>query len=230
MRVDFSRYLTERYLETLSKQAFEGPVITISREVGCPGKKIASKLTLRLTEIKSQRAKKIDWRWISKELLEESAKELGVSPAEIGHVFRYEKRGLMDEILSSQSKKYYKSDRKIRNAIAKVIHNLAIEGNVIIVGRGGVAITRDIEKSFHIHLEAPLNWRALRIGERYCISMTEAKKYAVDIDKKRAQFRDYFHGKGSDYTFFDVRFNCMTLSIEDIIEAIIKMLQIRKLI
>jgi cytidylate kinase len=230
MRVDFSRYLTERYLETLSKQAFEGPVITISREVGCPGKKVASSLASQLTNIKSPRAKKIDWRWVSKELLEESAKELGVSPTEIGHVFRYEKRSFMDEILSSQSKKYYKSDRKIRNAIAKVIHNIAIEGNVIIVGRGGVAITRDIEKSFHIHLEAPLNWRALRISERYCISMGEAKKYALDIDKKRAQFRDYFHGKGSDYSFFDVRLNCMTMSIEDITESVIKILQIRKLI
>lgn len=230
MRIDFSRYLTERYLETLSKQAFEGPVITISREVGCPGKIIASKLASRLTELKSPRAKKIDWRWISKEILAESAKELGVNPAEIGHVFRYEKRNFMDEILSSHSKKYYKSDRKIRNTISRVIHNIAIEGNVIIVGRGGVSITRDIEKSFHIHLEAPLNWRALRISEMYCLSMDEAKKYALDIDRSRAQFRDYFHGRGSDYSFFDVTFNCMTLSAEDIVESIIKILQIRELI
>ena len=230
MQVDFSRYLTERYLETLSKQAFEGPVITISREVGCPGKKIASKLASRLTELKSPKAKKMEWRWISKEILAESAKVLGVDPTEIGHVFRYEKRSFMDEILSSHSKKYYKSDRKIRNTIAKVIHNIASEGNVIIVGRGRVAITRDIEKSFHIHIEAPLNWRLLRISERYCISMEEAKKYAIDIDKKRAEFRDYFHGKGSDYSFFDVTFNCMTLSVDDIVESIIKILQIRGLI
>jgi len=230
MRIDFSRYLTERYLETLSKQAFEGPVITISRQVGCPAKKIASKLASRLTELKSPGSKKIEWRWISKEILSESAKVLGVDPIEIGHVFRYEKRSFMDEILSSHSKKYYKSDRKIRNAIATVIRNIASEGNVIIVGRGGVAITREIEKSFHVNLEAPLNWRAMRISEKYCISMEEAKKYAHDIDRKRAQFRDYFHGKGTDYSSFDVTFNCMTLSIEDITESVIKILQIRRLI
>ncbi len=230
MRIDFSRYLTERYLETLSRQAFEGPVITISREAGCPAKKVAAKLASRLTELKSPIAKRIDWRWISKEILSESAKELGVDPTEIGYVFRYEKRSFMDEILSSQSKKYYKSDRKIRNAIAKVIRNIASEGNVIIVGRGGVAITRDIEKSFHVKLEAPLDWRVMRISERYCIPMDEALKYAHDIDRKRAQFRDYFHGKGTDYSSFDVSFNCMTLSIEEIAESIIQILQIRKLI
>lgn len=230
MRIDFSRYLTERYLETLSRQAFEGPVITLSREAGCPAKKVAAKLASRLTELKSPIAKRINWRWISKEILLESAKELGVDPTEIGHVFRYEKRSLMDEILSSQSKKYYKSDRKIRSTIAKVIRNIASEGNVIIVGRGGVAITRDIGKSFHVRLEAPLNWRIMRISERYCISTDEALKYAHDIDRKRSQFRDYFHGKGTDYSSFDVSFNCMTLSIEEIAESIIQIIQIRKLI
>ena len=230
MRIDFSRYLTERYLETLSKQAFEGPVITISREAGCPAKKVAENLASRLTGLKSAGAKKLAWRWISKEIILESAKELGVDPTEIGHVFRYEKRSFMDEILSSHSKKYYKSDRKIIKTVAKVIRNIAAEGNVIIVGRGGVAITRDIEKSFHIKLEAPLDWRAMRISERYCISLDEAKKYSIDIDRKRAQFRDYFHGKGTDYSAFDVSFNCMTLSINDITESIIKILQIRGLI
>ena len=230
MRIDFSKYLTERYLETLSRQAFEGPVITISREAGCPAKKIAAKLVSQLTELKSPLAKRMDWRWISKEILSESAKELGVDPTEIGYVFRYEKRSIMDEILLSQSKKYYKSDRKIRNTIAKVIRNIASEGNVIIVGRGGIAITRDIEKSFHVKLEAPLNWRAIRISEKYSISMNEALKYAHDIDRKRSQFLDYFHGKGTDYSFFDVTFNCMTLSIDEIVESIIKILQIRKLI
>ena len=54
-------------------------------------------------------------------------------------------------------KDYYKSDLKIRTTIAKVIRKFANEGNAIIVGRGGVAITRDIPLSLHIFLEAPWN-------------------------------------------------------------------------
>jgi cytidylate kinase len=230
MRIDISKYLTERYLESISEQKFEGPVVTIAREFGCPGKKVAIKLASRLTEINSPLAKKIEWRWISKEILDESARQLNMDPAEIEYVFRYEKRGVFDDILSSYSKKYYKSDRKIRNTIARVIRNIASEGNVIIVGRGGVAITREIEKSLHIHLEAPVDWRALRVSEKYCLTHEESKKYARDIDMKRSEFRDYFHGKGSDYSRFDVIFNCMTLSIDEIVESSIGMMKIRNMI
>ena len=230
MRIDLSKYLMERYLESISEQKFEGPVVTISREFGCPSKKIAEKLSVRLTEIKSPLAKKIAWRWISKEILDESAKILNLDPAEIQYIMRYEKKSAFDDILSSYSKKYYKSDRKIRNTIARVIRNIASEGNVIIIGMGGVAITREIEKSIHVHLEAPIDWRALRIVEKYCLTMEEAKKYARDIDEKRKSFRDYFHGKGSDYSWFDVTFNAMTLSIDEIVEGIIGMLKLRKII
>jgi len=172
----------------------------------------------------------LEWRWINKEILSESAKELEVDPSEIKYVFDYEQKSFFDEILTSQSRKYYKSDRRIRKTIANVIRNIACEGNVIIIGRGGVAITRDIIKSLHIMIEAPLEWRAVRVSEKYCMSIEEAKKYATEIDKKRQQFRDYFHGRGSDYSSFDIKFNAMTISIDEMAEAIIKMMQIRNLI
>ena len=230
MKIDLSKYLTQRYHESLSGQNFEGPVVTIAREYGCPSQKVASRLADNLNQIKSTKAKKIKWRWINKEILFEAARELKLDPAEIEYVFKYEKKNLFDDILSSQSSKYYKSDRKIRKTIAGVIRNIALEGNSIIVGRGGVAITRDIERSIHVKLEAPIEWRALRIAEKYCMKEKEARKLAIEIDKKRMEFREYFHGKGTDYTCFDVRYNCMTLSIEDIAESIISLLKARKFI
>ncbi len=59
MRIDLSKYLTERYLDSVSKQEFEGPVVTISREFGCPGQRIAAELATRLTNLKSPKAKPI---------------------------------------------------------------------------------------------------------------------------------------------------------------------------
>jgi cytidylate kinase len=230
MQIDLSKYLTERYRESQSRQDFDGPIVTIAREFGCPAKKIAAELVIKLNELKSPVAKKMEWRWVSKEILSESAKELEVDPKEIKYIFEYQKKSVFDEILSSHSRKYYKSDRVIRKTIAKVIRNIANEGNVVIVGRGGVAITRDIEKSFHVQLEAPLEWRAMRVSEKFCMSIEEAKKYSCEIDKKRQEFRDFFHGKGSDYSSYDVKFNCMTFTIEEIIQAIIRMMQLRKLI
>ncbi len=230
MKIDLSKYLTQRYVESLEEQNFEGPVITISRESACPAKKIATQLVARLDAIKESKAKDFPWRWINKEILSESARELNLDPSEIQYVFKFEKKNFFDDILSSQSRKYYKSDRQIRKTIAKVVRNIASEGNVIIIGRGGVAITHEIEKSLHIMLEAPLEWRAIRNAQKYCISENEAIKLCKDVDKKRREFRDYFHGKGTDYTRFDVKYNCMTLSVEEIADSIINLMHKRNFI
>jgi cytidylate kinase len=229
MKNDLLKYMSERYHRENMKTKTVGPVITISREYGCPAKSVAKKLTAALTEI-NRKKDRPEWRWISKELLHEVAKELKMEPSNIKYVFDYQKKGLIDDILSSHLNKYYKSDRRIRNTISKVIRNVSYDGNVIIVGRGGIAITKDIPKSLHINLEAPMEWRALRVSEKNCLSIEEAREFAEDIDKKRKEFREYFEGKNTDYTRFDVSFNCMTLSVVEIVEAIVDLAKSRDLI
>ncbi len=229
MKIDISKYLKERYEESVSKASFPGPVVTISRELGCPSKRIAQRLTEVLNE-SGKYAKDIPWRWISKEIMEESAKELGVELAEIQYVFEYKQHGILEDLLLAHSRRFYKTDRKIRSTIARVIRNFAEEGNAVIVGRGGVAIAHDIPRSIHIHLEAPLEWRALRTSDKHGLSLEDARKYCEDIDNKRKQFRDYFEGKGNDYTRFDLKFNCMTLTIEEIVGIIHSAMKVRDII
>ena len=230
MKVDLSKYLDDWYKEDPAKNIYPGPVVTISRELGCPAKILATYLTESLNKLKKVKAKDHPWHWISKEILMESADELQVDSSQIQHVFDYKSRGILEDLLLAQSKDYYKSDLKIRTTIAKVIRKFANDGNAIIVGRGGVAITRDIPKSLHVFLEAPLEWRALRVAEKHEFTIDQARKYAQSIDKKRSHFRDFFQGKGSDYTRFDIKFNCMTLENEEIIDIIIGALKTRSMI
>ena len=229
MKVDLFKYMSDRYNQSKKDDFDPGPVITISREFGCPGKKIAACLTQALSDKMVVMRKKTEWKWVSKEILYESAKELDLDPSNIQYVFNYEQKSLIDDILAAHSSKYYKSDRKIRNTIAKVIRSIANEGHSIIVGRGGVAITRDIAKSLHINLEAPIDWRVIRESEKRGISLEEAKNLTFETDKKRRQFREYFEGKNTDYTRFDITFNCMTLSIDEIINTIIRVMELRDL-
>ncbi|HKK62154.1 MAG TPA: cytidylate kinase-like family protein [Bacteroidales bacterium] len=230
MKTDLSKYLEEWYKDISTKNIYPGPVLTISRELGCPAKKLACLLTEELNKRKRKHGKEHDWHWISKEILSESAKELNVDCNQIEHIFEYKKRSVLEDLLMAQSKEYYKSDFKIRTTISKVIRGFANNGNAIIVGRGGVAITHDIPKSLHIMLEAPLEWRAARTAAKHDMPIEKARSYAIKIDKKRAQFRDYFHGKGTDYTRFDIKFNCMTLDIQEITNIIIAALETRKFI
>ena len=230
MKTDLSKYMEDWYKEDPAKNIYPGPVVTISREVGCPAKIIAASLTEELNKLKKSKTKDHPWRWISKEILQESAKELDADFDQIQHVFDYKKRGVLEDLLMAQSKDYYKSDLKIRTTIAKVIRRFANEGNAIIVGRGGVAITRDITRSIHVFLEAPLEWRTIRVAEKHSFSIEQARSYAQNIDKKRTHFRDYFQGKGNDYTRFDMKLNCMTLENKEITEIIIGAIKSRSMI
>lgn len=231
MKVDLLKYMSDRLQEEQSGCPDAGPVITISRLYGCPSKKIAKLLSEELSKKQLAKGKKnAKWGYVTKEILSESARELEMNPDKIKYVFDYKKKGLIDELFSAHSHKYYKSDRRIRNTIARVIRNMACEGNVVIVGRGGVSITRDMPNSLHINMEAPLQWRILRIAEKYELSFEEAEKTTLDIDKKRKAFREYFEGRNTDYTWFDLTFNCMTMSVEEIVGIIIKAAEVRKLI
>jgi cytidylate kinase len=231
MEVDLIKYMSTRLQEERRKKGEPGPVITISRLYGCPAKKIAKKLIEELSQKMMVKGyKDVQWKMITKEIICEAAKELELDPSKIKYVFDSEQKGFIDDIFSAQLDKYYKSNRKIKNTVNKVIRNIAFEGYAIIVGRGGVAITRDMPKSLHINLEAPLAWRVLRVSEKHCLSLEEAEKCAKEMDKKRQQFRETFQGKNTDYTQFDLTFNCMTLSMDEIAKMIVKAAELRQLI
>lgn len=228
-KIDLTRYALERFRE--KQQALEpGPVVTISRQYGCPSKPIAEALTRSINNYVDAKGKGKPWSWISKELLEETAKELQMHPSKIEHIFNYEERNLFDEILSAHSSKYYASDRKIRKTIGQVIHSIAHEGNVVIVGRAGAAITQDIQQSLHIRLTAPLKWRVNRIMGRFHLTEEEALKRVEDIDRKRKQFMDYYYGREFDDSLFDIIYNTATLSQEVIVESILTMMIMKQLV
>ena len=227
MKIDLTKYAFDRLREKEQQIKCGLPVITISREFGCPAKEIARKLVTTINRFTG----KDEWDWISKEILERSAKELDVKPEEIKYVFEYEVKGIFDEILAAQSKKYHRSDKKIRKSIANVIKAIANDGNVVIVGRGGVAITRDCPNAFHVKLQAPLDWRVKGVvSRRENMSYDEGVKYTVDFDKKRKRFLDYYWGGESDNSIFDAIYNCSTMSVEEIAESLILILKMRELI
>ena len=230
MKTDLVKYLKERYDERNTHSSDPGPVVTISRDCGCSGRKVSELLTDTLNQRMEKHVPPIIWRWVGKEIFMEAAKEMDLDPEMVEHVME-EKRGVLDEILSSQATKFYKNDKTVINTFAEVIRSMARHGHVIILGRGGDPLTRDFAKSLHIYLEAPLEWRVNIICERMNFKKLEdAQKYVLQTDKKRQLYREHFEGKGNDYTWVDVKFNCMTLTTKEIVDAIINLMQSKKLI
>ncbi len=226
-------YLNNRLHERKGKKADParepGPVLTISRESGCNATKFTEKLNNEINLIATNGGNGNKWKIISKEILEEAAKELQVKPSEIEYIFRYQERTIIGDVLASFASKYYKSEKKIRNTIADVIRSISAEGNVIILGRAGGVLTKDFLRSLHVKLEAPLQWRTIMISQRSGLPMKDARKFAVDMDKKRERFRNSFEGRNTDYTWADISFNRMGLTDEEIISGIICMMRQKKL-
>ncbi len=228
------QYMKDRFKSETApskeKQIKGGPVVTISREYGCPAKRLAGMLSSELNRREIENYSKHRWQWIGKEILDESAKELNLKSDMIREAANKEEGGVVDDIVMSLSHKYYPGDHKVKKTVGEVIRSFAEQGHVIIVGRGGVSITRDIPNSLHIKLIAPLEWRINDVSKNHMITLAEAKNKIQTIDTQRIKLCEFFEGNKIDISAFDAIFNYMSLDEEDIITTIIKLMESKDLI
>ncbi|GAP42134.1 cytidylate kinase-like family [Lentimicrobium saccharophilum] len=202
-----------------------GPFITISREYGCQANVLAESLSRAIA------AKGSHWRIMNKEIILEAARELNLDPDKIKAIEGSMERGAMDEILSSLTTKYYKSDRKVRQTIANVVMSAAHTGNVIIVGRGGAAVTMGWPNALHIKLTAPVQWRLDTLIARHNLKREETVKQMASIDHKRFKMqRDYLKGGIDINDLYDLVINCSKVTHPEIVGIVISMLESRKMI
>jgi cytidylate kinase len=222
-------YLEKRYLEQESmKPCGPGPIITISREFGCPSKPIAQMLTDALNKriIKPATPK---WKYISKEVVEEAARKLDIKTVEMNYLISSGEKGLVEDLLTSFSPLYV-SSRKIKKILNDVIRTLALQGHLVFVGRGSVAILQGCPHALHVRLQAPLEWRVQGISASRGIKEPEALRLASETDKKRTALIELLLGRKVDQYLFDIVFNCSTFSKEDIVHSIVRIMEVKKMI
>lgn len=198
------------------KTLVAGPVITISRQVGCSGIATSEKLAEVLNEFTV--CKK--WEVISKEVLQQSAQNLQLDHQKVKRLFIPNERNSFDEILEAFNAKMYKSDRVILKTVKEVIKGFAVEGCCIIVGRAAHIIARDIEHSLHVKLEAPLDWRIPQIASKMHMTPTEALKYIQETEKKRDTFRKHYLDKKHPEEEFDLVINVSRFNTDAVIQII----------
>jgi len=207
------RYATDKYSKELADIVPKGPVITISREFGCPANDCAAILK-KLIEQNFENSK---WQILNRYNL-----NLNQATGTI------EKRDdevptenlKFEDITDGFTASKYILKKENSQQLTRLIREQSQKGNIIVVGRGGVAITRDIVKSLHIRLFAPMEWRAARLCQKYKIKLPTAQKYAEEFDAMRKKMITDFRGSTCDLSLFDVAYNCMKYSEEQIAESI----------
>jgi len=193
-----------------------GPVITISREVGCNGVKLAHKIAKRL----NKRNLDNDWKVLSKEVFFQSAKELDVEPEKVQRVFRQSDRYVFNEILEAFSNRKYKSEKKIVKTVTDVIKTFSKEGFCIIVGRAGHIIAHDIKNALHMRLVAPIEYRIKTIIDNNHLNREEAIDFIEKVEKERLTFRKSMGKVEYEEDMFDMFLNRASFDEEKTIDLI----------
>ena len=204
-----------------------GPIITISRDKGCHAAPIADLLLERLNENKSPILKKPEWRLLSKNILEESAKKLQLNPEKLEEILNKKEVSIFEEILLTLVGENYPSELKILHTIRDVILSSASRGNLLVLGRGGIGITRKLPNAFHVKLTAPLDWRIAQLAKNYSCTDKKAREHIKLIDAKRKHFRDFYFGSETAEQHFDVVFNLSSIKPEEIVESIYSIIKFR---
>lgn len=203
------------------------PFVTLSREFGCPSKLVAKELCEELNQ-RAVRDHKHQWECISKEIVEEAAAKLKLEPEKIRH-FDAESKEALYEVLAAFSTNY-KSSRAIERTTRDIIRSFARKGHVILIGRGGVAITQGWPGSLHVRLIAPREWRIEEYASRHSLTPKESENMVSLMDKKRTDWIEVYLGRKIESTIFDLIINCKTVSVEEIVLGIIGMMEAKKLI
>jgi cytidylate kinase len=204
------------------------PLVTISREFGCPSKLIAQMLVDALNK-KGEATHARKWKFINKEVLESAAKELQLNPMDVKYLLSVGEKGLLEDVLVSFSSMYV-SNIKIKRTLIKVVTTIAQSGHVVLVGRGSAAILQGRPWTLHIRLQAPVEWRIPEICKLKNVNEDEAAKMIVTIDHQRRSLYELILGRKFDPNVFDVVFNCATIPKQQIVQGILGMMEDRGMI
>ena len=224
---DLLTYFEKRFADTPQPPKKKSVFVTISRQTGCNATGIAIDL------VKALKAEGAKWNYINKEILENAANKLRLNPSKINYVFEADRKTHVDEVLAAFSSRYYKNDKVVRKTITGVIRHYAGEGNMIIVGRAGVATTADMPGGLHLRFTAPYEWRFNSLKKRkefQKFSDRELAEFIKAHDTKKRKLIESFCHKDLSEIQFDLTFNCAAFTRQQIISLIVEAMKMKKMI
>ena len=115
-------------------------------------------------------------------------------------------------------------DEEYIKAIRSVVVELAKEGNVVIVKRGGAIILRDVPGVLRVGTVASIEDRLARVIERDRLDPDEARKVVGARDKARADyFKRYFRvANPDDPLLYHLMINTSDVDIDYAVDIVVK--------
>lgn len=207
--------------EEVKEQISGGVVITIGRELGSGGRKVAKKV-----------AEKLNFAYYDKEIITKAAKESGVDE----RLFKQVDDSNLDSFWFEFSTEAYKKGEnkpslneitaadKLFMIQSDTIREIAKRGNCVIVGRCATYILKD--KSKRIFISADEKDRIERIKRSYKVEENEAKEIMIESDKKRENYHSYYTNQNwKDEKNYDLYINTTKTGIDKAVELIVNLIE-----
>ena len=190
-----------------------GPVITISRQLGSGGRKVAE----RLAEI-------LDWSLFDKELVEFMAKNASVRKKVVES---FDERTISElEVLARSIMGEHEMGGFLYSKhLARVVLAIARHGNAIILGRGAGCILKD---SLHVRIHASEEQRIENLMRFEGWTHEHALEQMRHSDRERAAFTWKMHRHDvTDCSFYDLVIKTDDFDIEGTARIIITALRFK---
>lgn len=176
-------------------------IITISREMGSGGIPIAHKV-----------AEKLGYQLVDGEMIMASAAAYGLSPEAVEQADEKPPH-FVDTLDSKQFLDLH--------LIELIILEAALKGNVVIYGRGGQDLLKDINSVLRTRIIAPFEERVERWAEREWLDPDRARYLVRKSDQQRAGFiKYYFDRDWEDSVHYDLVINTQRLSEDKAVQII----------
>lgn len=175
--------------------------ITVSRQLGSLGTQIARGVAQRL-----------DYRMVWREVINEAARRAGAPEAALAMI---DDLGLLDVELRPEARRAYEQ------AVREVMEDLALEGDVVIVGRAGQVILADRSDVLHVRVIAPMRLRVERIAAMQNIPTAAARAQVEQSDRTRRDHLQGYHGVDwDDPQLYDLVLNTAGLTVEGCVDLV----------
>lgn len=185
-------------------------IITISREMGSAGIPIAHKA-----------ADKLGYTLIDGDAIRKVAADYGLSPEALENAD--EKPPAFVQTVDTKTEANF-------HRIQLIILEYALKGNVIIYGRGGQDLLKEIDSVLRVRIIAPFEDRVERWAEREWLDPDLARVLVRKSDQQRAGFiKYYFDRDWNDPLAYDLIINTVSLSEETSVKLICDAIKDRNL-
>ncbi len=194
-----------------------GPFVAISRQSGSEGAEVGRAVGARL-----------GWSVLDRELVEEMARRLELTPNLVELMDETRSNWFSETLLNLMNSRLVSQDSYVA-LLGKVMALAALDGRVVIVGRGSTVMLPR-ERGLTVRTVASREFRIETVSRQEGLAGAAAERRVDELESSRSDFiRRHFHHDVNDCQLYDMVVNVSAFGVEGAAELICRAVELRDL-